>query len=461
MMTSRRYTCLVLSGALACCPGLVTRAAGPYQVTLDTNTNLNDGAALGPIVKSGGDGSPANPCVYHFTAGGLNLDVFKVYTDTSGTVKKGSFTLDMGGYDLDGTGVVAFSTACYYVGTVANDAYGSIAVTNVGNVSLGGIDTQNTGGGWYYGGGGDVKIGTATVPAAGNVRCSYINTRSSGKGSYGGNVTIYGQGNVRIEDAAGTPGNIVTIGERAAGSDVTVYHRGLFAANTIDARTIVDDSGQDSGNITLDGNWNNGATPPSGSLAVSGDIRNNAGTPGSGFPNTGQIVIRGYSSVTVSNVCTLLHGVSNASRSPGSCAITNIAGNIAINGLVDLRSDLCLTNSGKLLLQTTSASGGTITLGANTNHVFYCDYVLYTTFRSGQGKSYIKGEVRMPGATDTDKRNNVSTYLKGNAGQTVYYNHKVASNAWLGGGIYSLGTDGSGTGFLAPIPTRGTVVWFK
>jgi hypothetical protein len=69
-------------------------ADGPYQVTLSEDADINNGAPLAGLTRSGGDGSTGNPYVYTFTTGGLNLNAFKAFTDAAGV--KDSFTLNLG-----------------------------------------------------------------------------------------------------------------------------------------------------------------------------------------------------------------------------------------------------------------------------------------------------------------------------------------------------------------------------
>lgn len=448
-MACNRYPEIIVLLAFSLASGAY--GAGPYQVTLAGDDSLNDGDSLAGLTNSGGSGTIASPYVYTFTTGGLNLDTGKVFTSAAGG--KDSFTLNMGGHDLDGTGSTALSTYCSAV-SGSQVALGNINIVNVGSVSVGTIDTRNTYAGIQTGGSGSVTIGSSSNPATGTVRVASFQTSASSSGSGGGQVTIYGARDVLIREAGGTNGDMVCRSDVA--SSVLVNHRGSFAARRIDTRDIAAFMGYDVGSVTLNGNWNNGVNAPAGSLVVTEYINSSSAINGHG----GSVSISGYRQV---EIAAIVSTVNWATSGAGDVSISGIAGSITIGGALDLRnfqtSDL--NYWGKVTLQTAAGSRGVIYLGTNTSYTLDCSKFRYMVFRSDIGKTYISGAVSMPGATSTDKRNNVPTYLKGNTGQRVYYNHKLAANAWLGGSTYSLGTDTSGTGTLSPLPSPGFAITIR
>jgi hypothetical protein len=321
----------------------------------------------------------------------------------------------------------------------------------VGSVSIGAIDTRNSNSGYERYGAGNVAIGSSLMPATGRVRVDSIKTSATGRGCYGGRVTIYATGDVLVQNAGGSNGDILCRSDQTG--RVEIQHRGSLAVRRIDARDIQSFNGRTAASVILNGNWNNGANPPSGTLAITDYIDNSAQVNA----HQGSVTITGYRQVDIKSVTTSMgwHTCYAA-----DVTITGIAGPITITGDLDLRNrkTSTITYYGKVQLRTAAGSRGTITLGANEAHVLDCGLFQYITLGSDSGKTYIGGELRMPGATHAAKRSNIPARIKGAASQRVFYNPKLSQNSWLAGGTYSLGTDGASAGTLEPIPPRGTVM---
>jgi hypothetical protein len=253
-------------------------------------------------------------------------------------------------------------------------------------------------------------------------------------------------------------GQIYTRGDRTAGSNVSLYHRGAFSALQIVTRNVATYNGGGSrpGDIVLNGNWNNGGEPPTGDLVVETLIDTQGGHPGSGATSTGNITVQGYRAVTISNVTTRC-GL-GTTRNAGNLTIQNVAGPITLAGQIYLKNVDNTNNNGRVLLQTTYADGGKIYVGASTNHVLDCSLIRYVSFDCYRGRNYIVGELRIPGSTAEAKRNSISNYLRGNRDQVVFYDPKVQANSWLDAKIYLLGSNGDGQGELRPLAAVGTIV---
>jgi hypothetical protein len=318
----------------------VSAGRAQWQVTLGANSSLNSGANLGTLANSGGNGSRATPYQYAFTSGGLDLGSYKVTTkqdveDPYGTY----FTLNLGGYSVTGTGAVAFDTVA---DSGSWEGSGGVAITNVGAVSIGGIDTYTPSG---RSSAGPIQIGSATAPA-GSIRLNYLKAYcldSTGTG-LPGTIALYGSSDIRIQTADGTNGDIDAhcAYQVANGQRVTVVHNGTFICNDIFTHLYSTLSGNGSadnggtGSVLLDGGARTGT-------ATVRDIRTSLEMPNvtQWMGNAGDVTIQNYADVTVRNINTRWQngGAGNgidASDHAGHVVITNITGNITIGGTIDL-----------------------------------------------------------------------------------------------------------------------------
>jgi MYXO-CTERM domain-containing protein len=423
-------------------PASTAVAAPPHEVVLDTaDDTLNAGDDLGnqntgaTIAQSGGSGTKADPYVYAFTTGGLDTGAFKLMTD-DGT----SYKLDLGGYDLDGdSGVVSLSTSFYSFYAAPT---GDVVVENVGEVSIGGVDTRARSSD-REASSGSFRIGTSDDPATGDVRIDYIDTtRATSAGGPAGNVTIYGEGDVRIATSGGTPGNLnVYTTDRANSGSVYVEHDGSFVAATIDAQN--DSYTRDAGSLTFNGDaLGDGA---SGSFEVANLYAyQNRGSYGD---DGGNITISGYQTVTVTgDILTYQTSDKQWNTDP-------VAGNITISaeheiqvvGKINANAARGASYDGVVSL---TATGSSIVLGDPGNpgsELLDLDDMRNLLFDCGSGESYIYDDIEN-WVEGSDK------IRVANQGDIVYYSPVSNADLLLGGdnGVYEL-TGGGIPGTLEPI----------
>ena len=321
---------------------------------------------------------------------------------------------------------------------------GSVAISNASSISIGGIDTHcDSAGG---GGGGAITIGGAGSPIAGNVRvdsiCTDVRNYGNGNsGAAGGAVTIFGNGDVKIQTSGGTPGNIDAHSIFSAGGSVNMQHHGSFVANDVDTRAHVGDKWfyESSGSATF-----NGAFGGSAAGSFQANSINTTQPRGGGGGVAGAISIQGYTAVTVAAG---LFATNNYDAA-GNISITNITADITINGPIRASG----TTMGTLTLQ----AGGSIAL---TN--LDLSQVQYALLQAG-GVCWLNGVLTGTNGLAAAGLSNIGTSLRVPAGKEVRYWRK--SNPALGGQKVILadesGAAGAG-GRLVPWPASGTSVFFR
>ena len=464
--------------SLALTGGLLLGLTGEVRAfTITTNQNAGAGSALTgtlsqSISKISGDGVPdgtPNPFLYDWDdvngSADLDLGTNKIYS-SSGL----SFALDLGRGgvkgNIIGTGALALQTTAATLTTAtyptipetAVNYSGSVTITNVGNISMGGISTRiSDAGAHQYRGSITIGQDGTAGPRAGNIRVNYLDTSGAlwfggSRGATGG-ITIYSDGDVKIQssdnDATAVLGDILcNASQGGAAPAINIQHQGSFRARNID------------NSITV--NW-----PSVGSYRASitnrGDV---AGAPGGTFlanniytyygsvgfnnrPTEGNVTISGYTGVRITG--DILAYCNQASTAGGSVWITNIVSGIAINGTVNLNSPNSPneTFDGTLLLQTTGTVG-VISVGNLDLRM-----VKSATCSAGSGTNVILRELlNFPITTPT--ASNLSATNGTPSGGTIYYNPLVPGNLYLAGATYSLGT---GKGTLTPLtPAAATAV---
>jgi hypothetical protein len=431
------------------------------EVTLSADTNLHGGVALGGITPTG-SGTRGAPWVYSFTSGGLDLNGYKLYSQNQPNNSE-SITLNLGGEDITGGGSIeTFAGESQYRQYRAS---GFITITNVGSVTCHLInskcDPQSIKKD-YYSYAGQVKIGSAADPA-GNVTVGNIHAHADRnwpmQAGTGDEVLIYSTGDVLIE-SGGVVGDILTRqftegdGNEPPSHDgqngIKIRHGGTFKARSVDARHAGEQNSNDHGyEIILNGDYfGNGI---SGSCTVSNLMNQFGEHDGAydyqyGIPND-PIKVLNYTSVHVQGD---INGSSEDywdGTAGSDLFITNITGDITIDGTITLNSTDSHASDGTMTLQTTGSGAIRVNDLNLTN--------LVAKFDSASGVSYVDGVLsNFAGANDPR--------LRAPSGQTVFYQQD--QNPSLGGLTYGLvdldGTGGAG-GELKPEAPQGTVVIFK
>jgi hypothetical protein len=322
-----------------------------------------------------------------------------------------------------------------------------VRVTNVGDITIGKIATYNDansqGGSGNYSPGGDIKIGTMVSPA-GTVKIagleSYSGGPTTGRG-LAGDITVYATGDVLIQ-ANSVPADIIAYGSKCFtqpnGGDILITHGGTFVARDINNRGRSDNYAS-GGPITLTGDSTGSCT-----------IRDVVSTSPTG--DGGNLTIRGYSSVNVRAIDLWTTSGYSARGYAGHVTITNIAGDIAINGAIDMNSTLSAARDGILRLQ----CNGEISV---TN--LDLTKVRYAVLDAGS-ISWVNGVLTGTNGMPVAGLDDIGTALRCPAGQQVRYWKK--QNPDLGGDTIILadenGTPGAG-GRLRAWPFSGLVVTFK
>ena len=228
---------------------LALTPASAYAFTVSADQDVDSGGAIAgggdSVTPSGAD--PSWTYEWGDTAGddtdvpvttpGLSLGAYKLYADDNDAAQ-GTLTLDLNGGDISGTGTLAIRT---FIGNGAAKDADHVVIQNVGSLAMGGIDAHaNNGSNWSgtVSQPGNITIGASGTPA-GDVRVDYLYAQSGsddgtvGKGR-GHNVTIYGSGNVLIENGDGSvKGNIRTHTYTYDGGNVNIVHDGAFRADQI------------------------------------------------------------------------------------------------------------------------------------------------------------------------------------------------------------------------------------
>ncbi len=430
--------------------------ASPQIVGVGTgNTVVPSGAAPNWTFNwADRDGTGASNAV---ATAGLNLAAYKLYAAATDSLQ-GTITLDLNGGAIVGDDGVAIITSPG-VGSGLHSHH--LTIRNVGDIATGQILTYIRGTSDAAGNDthpGHLTIGTEQNPA-GHIRIGLINTGSLTAGTRSGqrgDVTIWGSGNVRIEDSLGNAGNIVTwpgsSGWRNVGH-VKIVHDGAFRVNDILSAMANYSARKKPADITLDGGAGVGD-------CIVRDIDNRHIASGYGSSERGHIVIRNYANVSLRSIAS--QHTKTDSRAGGHVDIYNIAGNIEITGTIDCSSghENVETYYGHLKL----TAGGMVTLAE-----LDLAKLLFATLSSGGGKSTIEGELLNFDAAGSgsgslnDPVVTTQTSLRAPAGQRLLYKVRDDANAGLEGKVYRIanasGQAGQG-GLLMPIPTRGTVLLF-
>jgi hypothetical protein len=430
---------------------LALSAAGSRADTVfsvDSSQTINAGADIlgtfngAPATHWARSGSPSGYYLASLgsspSATGLDFNN-KTLTTTDGT----SLRFDLNGQGITDSGLPTTGGMSLYTYRGANLG-GSVTISNVGSISLGTIDTHCDSGGGS--GGGAVTIGAPGLPIAGHVRVDsiYADVRTYGAGNSaaaGGPVAVYGTGDVKIQTLGGTPGNIDTHSYFSSGNSVTVQHHGSFVAGDVFTAANVNGAWETGygGPVTLNGAFG-GA--PAGSCQVNSIVTHNIRWHGSG----GAAAIEGYTDVRVGTggLLTYCWAVSYPDYAGNISigALTNISGNIQIDGNIDASSaGGNATYGGALTLK----AGGKITLAS-----LDLGKVKSATLSAGRG-AYITGVfTNFPTADPT------SGLLDAATGVTIVYSAKVPANAYLGGATYYLKSGGR-----LRSEARGTVVLLK
>ena len=431
----------------------IAAAAEPYA--LDDSQTLNeypdlvlDGGTV--TVEADGNGVYTMP-----DDRGLDLGAnwLRTYRFVSGDPRY-DIQLNLGGGDLTGTGSQLPDTHPPYryscpdfdvsLSTFLSPDYnarvgaGHIDIQNVRDISTAAMVTGTDGRDVSQGDhlpGGDITIGSEGAPAR-HIRVDRFDLRSVDKGE-GGDLTIYSSGNVFVEDAGGTRGDIDVRSHYRHSGRIQVFHSGEFRAQNVYGSTrgggVVNAVSR---SITFDGDAL--GFGPSGSFDVAGSIDNQMLRTNWQNPSE-PVTITGYTDVHIGgDILTRHHGTDRA----GDVNITGITGDITIGGVVDARG----TTSARFGNLTLESSGGTITLGAGLD----LDKVRYASLNSGSGVSYIFGALDgfYDLQTDPMPTEGDGTYespfvidqdlLRVPEGQYVYYELGNPTNWGLGGFVWAL-----------------------
>jgi len=435
-----RKTLFPLAFALACL--LAATTAFGFSI-VGTGSQEAEGAALSgdaaeSLAASGGNGSSGTPWLYDWAAAAVSADLVlggnKVYTNNGN-----SFKLDLNDGTITGNdGSLGLGTNR----TGANNHAGDLTVVNTGDIEMGGINTScNSGSTWQNRAeAGKINIGTSGDPV-GNIKVAWLKSASDNMG-LADNITLYGSGNVLIEDSGGSAGDIDSHCYRRSGGgssstqvgagDVTISQDGQFHVNDIKAHIGSDNWGW-GGNVTLDGDLD---ATPDGTCEIHNITTYNSN--GSYNGRAGNVTISGYTQVTVNSI-TAYNNAGNTYYDGGDVSIAGITGDVTIQGSINLNSKKSATYDGTLTLESLT---GTVTV-ASLN----LDNVKYGAFDAA-GNSAVQGSLT--------KFDPADPHLRTPSGQTITYDPFASGNGYLGFGTYTLrdlgGTLGAG-GQLAPAAT--------
>jgi len=418
-------------------------AAFGFSLTADQDLTTQAGVLNGgaEVINPTGTGTLADPWVYDWAAAGVSADLvlgsYKISTNESGVYppqrQNESVKYDLNGGTITGSGTVALqSTATSrYAGT------GDITVLNAGDINCGGITTRATG---RDGNTGHIIVGEAVGSGdgpVGNIRVDTLDTRC-GDSADSGDITVYGSGNVLIQNSGGTPGDVRTNYQRPDGNNnhpagwVEIRHDGALVANLIDTHATSDNSSH-GGPVTLEGDiFGDGA---SGTCTVDRIRTEHTFVGESNYRrNGGHVHISGYTGVTLGQVSTYRRGSTYSATlwRAGDLTIEDIEGDVEITGSIDLDGEG--VRAGTLTITTT---GSKITL-AELDLDLMEDAVL-----TASGDSFV-GEL-----LHFDVLNPANGELVAAASGVVWYDPDVADNGYLGGGVYTLSD-----GWLAPLGAR-------
>jgi len=319
-----------------------------------------------------------------------------------------------------------------------NTPGGTVSITNVtGDVTIENVVTRSAG---HHAG--DVSIGTA-LARVGNVRVADIDgTVGGGNNAYdGATVNIYGNGDVKIEDAGAVAGDIDVHVSHGDGGTILVNHDGAFKARDLLTYTPSHWTSQSSGNVTLEGDGlADGASGPCELRTIRTEL-----DEASWGQKAGDVHISGYTSVHVTGDIEAENEVNTGGGSwvPGNCTIEDIAGDIDIDGLITCNAAGAGKDDGVLILKTTVGRGGSIYLAQ-----LDMSLVDTATLYADSGESWIEGALLgLPDPTDGS--------LDAIAGQEIFFHGDYPGNGYLSGAaLYDLVSGGQlvNLDFVVPEP---------
>jgi hypothetical protein len=409
-----------------------TTATAQADVVLDSSQNLNTGPDLS--FDGGTTTVPQVSGVYDFGAAGVSQTV-DLAGKTLSTTNGADIQLDLNGQDLkyDGTAVNSLST-WRGSGWITSGTVGDVAIVNVGDVTLGNLDTRFT-----YGrevAAGDVTIGQSGN-RAGTVWVRKIQTGTTYNDSRthdAGNVTVYGDGDVTVAGNIET-WNHISRNSGDKGGHVVVNHDGAFAAQDIltYSKANKKDWGAQitTGDVTFEGD----AGPESrGAFSVRNIDTSYKGDDADAYG--GDVDISGYSSVSINNLWTyntFAGGANHQDGFAGDVLIADITGDIEITGSIQMYINDSNVNHqdaahwGDLSL----TAGGPITLAS-------LDLTkVGSAWIDGGPDSGVLGALEgFPVGTPQNG------LLDAPAGSRVTYDPLVAENTYLLGGVYPLKSGG-------------------
>jgi hypothetical protein len=433
---------------------------------------------------------------YIWTGDGTLLNMANYYIQN--IVDTNGFTLDLAGGSITNGGTIGTTRA---LGT------GSIVITNVSNLtSTNGISTvcQDNNQSKYFVGSvsltgqdsGSLSVGPAGVQA--------YYTRSGGTGARAGSISIQGFNSVTIGGSVGTwagnqqagsiligapahpiGGAIAISGDiaaftgtdtsakgapislcangsisvrnitsgvsrgrdaSAAACDITIVSRGAFTCGSIT-------SGVDRGAVLATNRFD--GTDSSGAF-TSGPIyvQRSCYQGGAGSP----VSISNYSAVAINgDVRADVWSCYSGPWKGGNLTVTNITGNIAIAGTINLsgnreNTSYAVPTHGTLSLTTT---GGAITLAnLDMSKVNVAAFSFSTTGTIGSALSSFVTNWSSGSGTVASPYLTTQKVLRVSSGKSLYYDATVATNAYLAGMTYQVadlsGTAGAG-GLLTPM----------
>jgi hypothetical protein len=308
----------------------------------------------------------------------------------------------------------------------------NVTITNVGTISMGGIDTSDSRNGGTYARphGGHITIGAAQT-RAGEIRIGYIyaDARNSASAAYaaGGDISIFGSGNVAICDSAGNRGDIRTDSPANNAGDVTIEHVGSLTVRDILAQTSGTGATALGAAVKLRGGNS------SGDLVARNVANYNLKI---GYISAGRplIEVKKYNNVTLDSIDGHTPHPTDG-RASDAVIADGIAGNITVNGPVDLSHGGIRAYCGTLSL----VCSGMVTLA-----LLDLTKVQSAQLTSGMGKSLITGVLADFAPASTGGTGTVSapylttqTVLRASSGQIICYTASE-TNAYLNGKVYKI-----------------------
>lgn len=424
---------------------LMTGVTTSWGFSLSVNQNLTGNPSS--LVGDGAGNTIANRPI----TGGNLYDWGDVNGDGVRDDPVASPGLDMGSYqitngtgshivlDLNGGALSGTASSINFVTRATVNASGRIEILTTNSIDCGGLNTSTSPTTTSSPPSGEIRIG-ASGSRAGNVRVASLITRAGADRATPGNITIHGDGFVRVMNASNVPGNILTYSARnrdGAGDQglVTVTHDGEFLARHIYTYHTTDNRSL-GGHVFLNGDiLQDGA---SGACAVS-NIWTYSIFVGANGGRGGNVTITGYTDVHVHDIDTR-SGKSDATA--GSVAITALPMNIQITGAINLRNTSNPANSGNLTVN----AGGRVTL-ASLN----LGNVKSALLSAGERVEIVGALLGFPTETPANG------LLDAPSGTTIFYDDKLPANSYLGGASYVLKSGGR----LSSGTQKGTVMLLK